>query len=429
MNEQQIAEILERYKAGQASEEEKALLLSWSLNFKPANTEELSMEDRVLEVDLIWAELAKKLPQAGEVAQVSKVPQAGEAPKGKQVQQGKQLQQTPRANQAPQGKQVQQTPPAPQEKPVRLWSPLLAAAIVTAILSLGTLLYINHLQSSGDQVASEQILPGTNQAVLTLSNGKRIALDSVANEELLTEAGVTVTRTKGGQLVYSAAANNNASSKNQYNVLETFKGQQYQVILPDGSHVWLNAASSLRYPLAFGKQERLVELKGEGYFEVAHNKTKPFRVKTADQQVEVLGTHFNINAYPEDQVSKTTLLEGSVRVMVPALSRQDRGQLILAPGQQSVLVGNQLKVQPADLEVAIAWRNGNFMFEGENIRAIMKKIARWYNVEVVYEGEVPDNEFGGTVSRFSNVSQVLRKLELTGKVHFKIEERRIIVTK
>lgn len=393
MNEQQIADILERYKAGQASEEEKALLLSWSLNFKTANAGELSMEERVVEVDMIWAELEKKLPQAKPM------------------------------------EQRQQKDPVPLAKPVRLWLPLLAAAIGIAVLAMGTLFYLNRFQFSGDELASEQILPGTNQATLTLSNGKKVVLDSAAKQELLTEAGVTVTRTKDGQLIYSAAPNDNVNSTKQYNVLETYKGQQYQVVLPDGSHVWLNAASSLRYPLAFGKQERLVELKGEGYFEVAHNKMKPFRVKTADQLVEVLGTHFNINAYPEDEVSKTTLLEGSVRVTAPALSRQDRGQLILYPGQESVLVSNQLKVQPADLEAATAWRNGNFMFEGENIRAIMKKIARWYNVEVIYEGEVPDNKFGGTVSRFSSVSQVLRKLELTGKVHFKIQERRIVVMK
>jgi len=378
MNEQQITEILERYKAGEATEQDKALLLSWSLDFRASGMEELSMEDRLVDVDMIWAKLEMELPKV---------------------------------------------------KKISLWPKVLAAAVVLFILALGTYFYQDRYSSSGSSSAAARILPGTNQATLTLSNGKKVVLDGNAKQQLITEAGISMTRTKEGQLIYKAVPDEGQANTAQYNMLETAKGQQYQVILPDGSHVWLNAASSLRYPIAFGKQERLVELSGEGYFEISHNKSKPFRVKTADQLVEVLGTHFNLNAYPEDQVSKTTLLEGSVRVTAPAINRQDKGILILAPGQESVLIGNQLQVQQADPEAAVAWRNGNFMFEGENIRSIMKKISRWYNIEVVYEGEVPENRFGGTISRFSNVSQVLRKLELTGKVHFSIEERRIIVTK
>lgn len=376
MNEQQIAEILERYKAGEATEEEKALLLSWSLNFRASGKEELSMEERVVEVDMIWAKLEKELPKT---------------------------------------------------KKISLWPRLLAAAVILVVLSLGTFFYLDHFSPTDTTAAT--ILPGTNQATLTLSNGKKVVLDGNVKQQLLTEAGISITRTKEGQLIYKAITDEKQERTANYNVLETAKGQQYQVVLPDGSHVWLNAASSLRYPIAFGKQERLVELSGEGYFEISHNKSKPFRVKTPDQLVEVLGTHFNLNAYPEDHVSKTTLLEGRIRVTAPAINRQDKGNLILVPGQESVLIGNQLQVQQADLEAAVAWRNGNFMFEGENIRSIMKKISRWYNVEVVYEGEVPENRFGGSISRFSKVSQVLRKLELTGKVHFRIEERRIIVTK
>jgi len=375
MTDQELKEILDRYKAGEATADERALLLSWSLNFSNPDVAELSMEERMADVDLVWAALDKKLPQTRKVS---------------------------------------------------LWPKLLAAAVVLILLSVG-LLFLRNRNNASNQMITAQIVPGSDKATLTLSNGKKVVLNGAAQQQLLTEAGLSITKTSDGQLIYTAVQDERATDDNRYNALETSNGQQYQVVLPDGSHVWLNAASSLRYPVAFGKKGRLVELSGEGYFEVVHDKNRPFRVKTTDQQVEVLGTHFNINAYPDDKLSKTTLLEGSVRVSAPAL--KDRGVLILNPGQESILVGNTLMAQQANTEAAVAWRNGDFMFEGENIRSIMKKVSRWYNVEVIFEGEVPESRFGGTVSRFSSVSQVLRKLELTGKVHFKIEERRIIVTK
>lgn len=375
MTEQELQEIIARYKAGTATADEQALLLSWSLDYRSPDPAELSMEERASDLDLVWSKLDPQLLEA---------------------------------------------------KKVSLWPKILAAAVVLVILSVGVF-FLRNQNTGVDQLNAANILPGINQATLTLSDGKKIVLDGKAKQQMLTEAGLSITKTADGQLIYTASADGNATSASRYNTLETSRGQQYQVVLPDGSHVWLNAASSLRYPVAFGTKERLVELSGEGYFEVSHHANKPFRVKTADQQVEVLGTHFNINAYPDDQLAKTTLLEGSVRVTAPAL--KNKGVLVLAPGQEAVLVGNQLIAQPANMEAAVAWRNGDFMFEGETIRSIMKKVSRWYNVEVVYDGEVPESKFGGTVSRFSNVSQVLRKLEYTGKVHFKIEGRRIIVTK
>jgi transmembrane sensor len=375
MTDQELKGILDRYKAGEATADERALLLSWSLDFNSPDKAELSMEEHVADVDLVWAALEKKLPQA---------------------------------------------------KKISIWPKVLAAAVVLIILSLG-IFFLRSRNSTSNQMIAAQIVPGSNKATLTLSNGKKVVLDGAAQQQLLTEAGLSITKTSDGQLIYTAVSAEGATKASRYNTLETSNGQQYQVVLPDGSHVWLNAASSLRYPVVFGKQERLVQLSGEGYFEVAHDKNKPFRVKTDDQLVEVLGTHFNINAYPDDQLSKTTLLKGRVRVSAPAL--KNKGVLILDPGQESILVGNTLLAQPADLEAAVAWRNGDFMFEGENIRSIMKKVSRWYNVEVIFEGDIPESRFGGTVSRFSNVTQVLRKLELTGKVHFKVEERRIIVTK
>jgi len=198
--------------------------------------------------------------------------------------------------------------------------------------------------------------------------------------------------------------------------------------LPDGSNVWLNAESSLTYPTSFSSFiERKVELKGEAYFEVAHNKEKPFIVHTLslsedmNQEIEVLGTHFNINSYENEDAIKTTLLEGAVRIKTP------RTEAILKPKQQSSLGKHGLRVVTIDTEGAVAWKNGYFMFDDEGLESIMRKIARWYDVEVEFQKVNKEQMFSGTVSKFTDVAKVLNKLELTGGVHFEIIERRIIV--
>jgi len=196
------------------------------------------------------------------------------------------------------------------------------------------------------------------------------------------------------------------------------------VVLSDGSKVWINSASSLRYPTAFTGNERKVELTGEAYFEVAHNPAKPFRVASRNQTVEVLGTHFNINAYDDEPAIKTTLLEGKVKVT--AANNEVR---FLQPGQQSALSTGAFTVSAVETDEAVAWKNGQFMFENDNIQYIMRTLSRWYDVDVEYSGAIPDDTFGGGTSRFKNVSEVLNVLQLTGKVHFKIEGRKIIVSK
>ncbi|QDW25977.1 FecR family protein [Pedobacter sp. KBS0701] len=376
MNEKEIAEMLERYKNGLATAQEEALLLSWSLSYREGDKEVLTMQERSDAVDDIWDSLEEKVLKT---------------------------------------------------KKINIWPRIAAAAVILITLSIGFYLY--KMNSGTDlHLAAAAIKPGKNSATLTLSNGKKIMLSDAVNGQLVNEPGVSVSKTADGQLIYSLSQSDDGNATNRQNKLETFNGEQYQVILPDGTHVWLNAASSLKYPLKFSAKDRLVELSGEAYFEVAHNAVKPFRVLTANQQVEVLGTHFNINAYRDEPTAKTTLLSGKVRVSTPALSRIDKGNIILRPGEQTVLLGNQISVVQADLEATVAWKNGYFMFKSENIQSVMKKVSRWYNVEIVYEGDLPEDKFGGVVSRFSNVSQVLKKLELTDKVHFKIEGRRIIVT-
>lgn len=206
------------------------------------------------------------------------------------------------------------------------------------------------------------------------------------------------------------------------NTLSTAKGETYQIKLPDGSLVVLNAASSLTYPASFtGLEMRTVKLDGEGYFEVAKNKAQPFVVESQGQKVKVLGTHFNIRSYHDDEAKKTTLIEGSVEMSAGGIDK------ILKPGEQGKLQNNKIEVTTIDAKLATAWKDNEFMFEGESIENIMKMIERWYNVQVIYKGEKPKDKFVGGVSRFDKVSKVLGMLESTGRVRFKIEGRIIYV--
>jgi ferric-dicitrate binding protein FerR (iron transport regulator) len=213
-----------------------------------------------------------------------------------------------------------------------------------------------------------------------------------------------------------------------YNTITTPRGGQYQVTLSDGTKVWLNAASSIRFPVLFTGNERKVEITGEAYFEVAKNVSKPFKVKTISSEVEVLGTHFNVNAYDDEAVAKTTLLEGLVKVSVP----QTGGKLaarFLQPGQQSGITkdGRISVLNNADTEEAVAWKNGRFQFRSADLKSILRQISRWYDVDVVYKGNV-DLHFTGQLTRDDYVSKVFDKLALTGEVHFKIEGKKIIVS-
>jgi len=213
-----------------------------------------------------------------------------------------------------------------------------------------------------------------------------------------------------------------------YNTITTPRGGQYQVTLPDGTVVWLNAASSLKYPTAFTGKERIVELTGEGYFEVASNKDMPFKVQAADQTVEVLGTHFNINCYADEPAVKTTLLEGSVKVMHHGTHKS----MTLKPGEQSTVSRNNFSVAMADTENAVAWKNNLFYFSGSDIPSVMRQISRWYNVTVEFEGAIPDIRLWGKVYRNSNASKVLELLEYFG-LKYRIEEnngsKKIIIQK
>lgn len=300
-----------------------------------------------------------------------------------------------------------------------------AIAAVLLLVSAVVVLFFNILtgldQSKVD--GNGIVVPGGNKAYLTLADGKTISLTDASNGELAAQAGISIRKTADGQLVYKVEESGTAKGK--MNKVSTPKGGQYQIVLPDGSKVWLNAASELSFPTSFaGVTDRMVELKGEAYFEVAKDKVKPFIVKSDGQDVEVMGTHFNINAYRDEERTRTTLLEGSVKV---SSSEKVQEKVLLKPNQQAILKENKFTVVPADPEAAVDWKNGYFSFDKESLPAIMRKISRWYDVEIVYQDNYTGNDFTGFVSRKKEVSEVLELLELTGLVHFKTEGRRITV--
>lgn len=275
------------------------------------------------------------------------------------------------------------------------------------------------------------IPPGTDKARLTLTDGSVVVMDGHTSGTVKSYTGLKIT-SDHGLVSYKMLASNTSRPSAQYNVITTPAGCKYKITLPDGSMVWLNSASSLKFPIVFNDLERRVYLTGEAYFEVAKNKYKPFKVYSNNTVVRVLGTHFNVSAYSNEEAIKVTLLEGSVKI-----SRGTQSKLIV-PGQQAsvnqdaALVNvpeSKIQVQATDVNESVAWKNDQFLFDSENAESVLKKIARWYNVEVEYRDGIPQTHFSGSISRNNNLSQILNMLELTGGVHFSIEGRKIIVSR
>lgn len=304
---------------------------------------------------------------------------------------------------------------------------LVAAVISVTILSVHLYQGNSVRRTTENHQIAANTVSGKRKTTLTLFNGIELSLADLKTGEVTNQLGTIVTKTKDGQLIYR----NSGSAKETlaYNKIETPKGGGAQVQLPDGTKVWLNASSSLKYPLLFHDHERKIELTGEAYFEVSKDKTKPFKVYSSGQVVEVLGTHFNIKAYSGEPSVKTTLLEGIVRVS----NLVTHANVVIKPGQQSTLLkGNSshqvIEVKNIDVAEAVAWKNGYFMFNDESLESVLREISRWYDVDIQYQRESLKHQlFSGTLSRYANVSQVLRKLELTQSVHFKIEGRHITV--
>lgn len=297
----------------------------------------------------------------------------------------------------------------------------IAAAVLFTIVSVAFYVFLAKDKSQQASYAND-VPPGKIGATLTLSDGKAIKLNTAKNELLLDQAGLTIRKSKDGQLIYQA----DEKREKVYGIstLATGNGETYQLILPDGSRIWLNAASSISFSGGLTKQgKRKVILQGEAYFEISKDKAHPFIVESQGQEIEVLGTHFNVNSYSEDNEIKTTLLEGSVKVSARGMDK------ILVPGMEAINNGGNIQVIPADTQLAVAWKNDKFVFENESIESIMRKVSRWYNVSVHYRGTIPPDAFEGSVSRFDSVSKVLGILESTGRVHFEIQGRDIYVSK
>jgi transmembrane sensor len=314
----------------------------------------------------------------------------------------------------------------PEDKKSTIWPIFLRLVAGTAVIlivfqsvfSLRQAALNKTSAAAKNKPGKTKITPGGNKAILTLQDGSTIVLDDAKDGTLAKQGNATVVKTASGQLVYNGA--NNGEQKVSYNTMSTPRGGQYKLTLPDGTQVWLNSASSITYPTAFAGNERKVSITGEAYFEVAKDKTKPFHVKADSQDIEVLGTHFNVMAYADEDAIKTTLLEGSVKVVGSGSSG------ILKPGEQAVNKNGELQISLAPVDEAMAWKNGYFKFNRVGIKYIMRQLSRWYDVDVVYEGRAKDDEFVGTIGRGENIVQALHLLELTN-VHFKIKDKTIIV--
>lgn len=313
------------------------------------------------------------------------------------------------------------------------WQIPAAAAIVLLLLSIGTYMMISSKPAKKEIVKSNtpnasytgDIKPGSNKALLVLADGSTIILDSAANGTISEQGNIKVQKLDNGLLAYSVNGKM-ITEKDEafYNIISTPRGGQYQVTLSDGTKVWLNAASSIRFPVVFIGKERRVEITGEAYFEVAKNKAMPFKVKASSSEIEVLGTHFNVNSYDDEASIKTTLLEGSVKVY-----GGNQTPKFLKPGQQAGInkAGRIDVMSGADTEEAIAWKNGLFIFNSTDVKSIMRQISRWYDVDVEYRGNV-NLHFTGQVTRNADVAKVLEKIALTEEVHFKIDGTKIIVS-
>lgn len=310
----------------------------------------------------------------------------------------------------------------------------LSAAAALLLLVAGVYMFTKTAKQAPRQSAqsaktttTHDIDPGHNGAVLTLSNGSQIVLDSSQNGNLTRQGGVQVVK-QNGQLTYDAAAGN---SEVVYNTMSTPKGRQYQLVLSDGTKVWLNAASSIKFPTAFTGRERVVEISGEAYLEVASNAGQPFVVHVVsssparDCQLQVLGTAFNVNAYDDEDGTRTTLLEGSLKV------KGGQTETLLTPGLQSRLLnnGNMTVLKDENLDAVLAWKNGFFTFDNTGIKTVMNQLTRWYGIEVEYkDGIIPQDNFWGDIPRNEKLSTVLNVLSKSG-VKFAIEGQKVVVLK
>jgi len=306
------------------------------------------------------------------------------------------------------------------------WVKLAAAAVIVGALAMGAYFYL--APRPEQSMATEQpkkndiAPPSVNKAILTLADGTKIELDSTGNGTLATQGSIKIIKQSTGEISYAGSAEGVVS----YNTLSVPRGSKpLNLVLSDGSKVWINVGSSLSYPTAFTGSKRKVKITGEAYFEVVHNEKIPFIVQSGDLTIKDLGTHFNVNTYEDESAERITLLQGSVSVKKNALSE------LLKPGQQARInnnSNNDIKIlNDVDIDEVMAWKDGKFIFDkNTDISAIMRQISRWYNVDIEYQGKT-NQRFWGSISKNVNVSQVLKILETAGGIKFKVEGNKIIV--
>ncbi|EHQ29467.1 FecR family protein [Mucilaginibacter paludis] len=369
MSYEKAKELLTRYKDGTATDEEKATVekLLFSYNDDPLDLSE-ERYDKIIEE--VWDELPK---------------------------------------------------PATTFHRFPAWTKVAAAASV--IIGLSAALYFIKLKPT-QQMAQNQVHdigPGSNKLILTLGNGKKIDLTAAKNGQIAKQGQAAIRKVSNGKVIYAALATGNEEI--QFNTVSAPTGGTGAITLSDGTEVWLNAASSITFPTVFKGNCRSVSTTGDVIIKPRRNAKMPFYTTSRGQTTEDFGTEFEINAYDNEPVVKTTLIEGSVSIAA------NGKKVMLKPGQQSILSGNQLKVEPGNIRNATAWRDGELRCDGENIQTIMRMIERWYDVDVVYEGKISTDGYYGTISRYKNISQALRMLSYSNQVHFKVEGRRITVTK
>lgn len=390
MDVEQIIALLKKYEAGTLTPEEKGLLESWYAR-------QASRQRPIAD-----AELKARLERIG-----SRLP----------LNEGPGLSSSGRHR-----------GPLPSKRSLfRRLPRVAAAAALLLIIGAGLFFYTNTLKDKPVTVVND-ISPGGNKATLTISDGRTIELNA---EKKGIISGKQLTYNDGTAL-WDADADAGTAAEIPEITLSTPRGGQYQVTLPDGTKVWLNAASVLKYPTAFTGSNREVTFEGEAYFEVAENEAKPFIIRSPQQEIEVLGTSFNISNYREDRVSRTVLLEGRVKISAGVQTGngfRTTATRELRPGYEAVHSAGTLQVQKADTMAATAWKTGLFIFNDEPLEEIMHKIARWYDVEVVFQGADRTERFGGGVSRYDKLSTVLSRLESAGNVDFKMTGRKVICTK
>lgn len=375
MENKQFQELLLKYGDGKCSPEEKIIVESWYNYWLPENNDLIHPKRIEEATDRIWHRIEQGIT------------------------------------------------PVKKLKSNRLWK---VAASLLIVFSIGMAIYLYNFRSNSSNLASTSagISPGGNVAILTLADGSKIELASKKGK-LAREGNIDIIQNKSGQLSYLAAGDKTFPAAQAVNMIETPKGGEYVIQLSDGTKVYLNSMSSLRFPAAFSGKERRVSFTGEVYLQVAHDASRPFIVEGGNQSVKVLGTEFNINAYKDQKGTQTSLVNGKIEVRNNASVRN------IFPGQQAVIrsVNSDIIVESADLEAETAWHNGYFRFKNEDIHSVMDQLSRWYDVEIEYAPEISHERFSGVISRYKNINEVLDMLGYSKSVHFKLEGRRLTISK